>query len=443
MTASSPAPSPQVITPQVVTPQVITMGCRLNAYESEQMQNALLRDGQDAIVINSCAVTNEAVRQTRQTIRKLRREHPDKRIILTGCAAELEPESFAAMPELNQVIGNADKLKSGIFTKTDQPIIHHSIMEHTPATEAIPTYSATRLKARAFVQVQTGCNHRCTFCIIPYGRGASRSIPAGQVITQIKSLVASGVKEVVLCGVDLTAYGQDLPVSGHLGHLVGQILKLVPDLPHLRLSSVDCSELDPELKGWIVNEPRLLPHLHLSLQSGDPMILKRMKRRHTPEQALELVEELRGKRPELVFGADIITGFPTEDEAMFANSLAHLQALDILWLHVFPYSARNGTPAARIPKQIPKAVRKARAKILRQWADEQAQRHYASKLGTQETVLIETNNKGHSRNFAPIKINGEALNDNHLVKVRYTGYDETGLIAVPIVTKEATNHGVA
>ena len=409
--------------------RVISLGCRLNAYEAELMRAELNRNdniiqNSDIKIVNSCAVTNEAVRQTRQTIRKLRKAHPQAKIVVTGCAVQIDPKAFMEMPEVDQIIGNREKLQSGIF-KRDEKAIIGDIMQADPSIAPPPLLPKFAGKARAFIEVQNGCDHRCTFCIIPYGRGNSRSLAPGQIIEQIKILVQNGVQEIVLSGVDMTAYGRDLPIDGSLGDLVEKIIKLVPDLPRLRLSSMDCSEIDDKLQALLIGETRIQPYIHLSLQSGDEMILKRMKRRHHPDDAVRLVEDLRAKRPELVFGADMIAGFPTESDEMFENSLNHLERLGIIWLHGFSYSAKKGTPAARIPKQIPLKVRKARLQQLKACAAKHEKAYLESLIGKSEMVLFEQSAIGHSPGFAKVRLQTPDLAySNQLLKVEYVGLDD-------------------
>ncbi|RMF39045.1 MAG: tRNA (N(6)-L-threonylcarbamoyladenosine(37)-C(2))-methylthiotransferase MtaB [Alphaproteobacteria bacterium] len=385
-----------------------TFGCRLNAYETEAMRHlAGARDGPPDIVVNTCAVTTEAVRQARQKIRRLRRDHPDSRLIVTGCAAQIDPGQFAAMPEVDLVVGNAEKLKPEIWqrlardhTEFDgESVLVDDIMSVRECAPQLIDGFGTR--TRAYVQIQNGCDHRCTFCIIPYGRGNSRSVPAGVVVDQIRRLVQGGYREVVLTGVDLTSWGADLPGTPRLGFLVSQILKLVPELPRLRLSSIDGIEADPRLLDVITSEPRLMPHLHLSLQSGDDMILKRMKRRHSRQDAITLCRKIRKSRPDVVFGADIIAGFPTETDEMFENSMRILDECGLTWLHVFPFSPRHGTPAARMP-QLPRKVITERAQRLRSRAAERVQGYLASRLGRTERVLMETPRMGRTEQFAEV-----------------------------------------
>ncbi|WP_319637346.1 tRNA (N(6)-L-threonylcarbamoyladenosine(37)-C(2))-methylthiotransferase MtaB [Pacificispira spongiicola] len=389
--------------------EIVTFGCRLNAFESEAIRELTAdRARDDLIVVNTCAVTAEAERQARQTIRKLRRDHPDAEILVTGCAAQISPDAYAAMPEVTRVVGNREKLKAETYGgQSEERILVDDIMSvEETAGHLIAGFGE---RARAFVQVQNGCDHRCTFCIIPYGRGNSRSVPAGVVVEQIRTLVETGVKEVVLSGVDITSYGADLPGHPTLGQLTRRILKLVPDLPRLRISSIDCIEMDEDLMRAIAEEERLMPHLHLSLQAGDDMILKRMKRRHSRDDAVRLTDRLRDLRPGIVFGADLIAGFPTETDAMFDNTLQIVDDCGLTWLHVFPYSERPGTPAARIPNQVPKAERKARAKTLRDAGARAATAYLDSLQGHTATVLIEKDNMGHSEGFAPVRLDRDMV----------------------------------
>ena len=349
---------------------IVTFGCRLNAYESEVIRARAAEDGlSNAIVFNTCAVTNEAVRQARQAIRKARRENPDAKLIVTGCAAQIDPAAFAAMAEVDLVLGNAEKSQAGAYAETppDLPDAGRVRVNDIMSVRETAGHLIDGLKdrARAYVEVQNGCDHRCTFCIIPYGRGNSRSAAAGEVVEQVRKLAAQGYLEVVLTGVDITSWGADLPGQPTLGQLVARILKLVPDLPRLRLSSIDAAEIDPDLMRCLAQDARLMPYLHLSLQAGDDMILKRMKRRHLREDAIRFCEEARRLRPDMVFGADLIAGFPTEDAAMFANSMALIDDCDIVFGHIFPYSPRAGTPAARMP-QVGRSVARERAAKLRE-----------------------------------------------------------------------------
>lgn len=378
------------------------MGCRLNIAEGEAMR-ALLAGRDDVVVINSCAVTNEAVRQTRQAIRKARKMRPDAQLVVTGCAAQTDPAMFAAMPEVDRVLGNIDKLEATSFDPRANARARVSdIMAVRQTAPHLVTSFAEH--ARAFVEVQNGCGHRCTFCIIPYGRGNSRSVPAGAVVDAVRALVERGYAEVVLTGVDVTSYGPDLPGSPTLGMLIERVLKLVPELKRLRLSSLDGVEVDDRLFDLITGDPRVMPHIHLSLQSGDDMILKRMKRRHSRAQAIALVERMKTKRPEIAIGADLIAGFPTEDEAMHASNLSILDACDVVHGHIFPFSPRAGTPAARMP-QLDRALVKARAAEMRAAAQTRAARWRASLLGTRQQLLVERDGRtGHGENFVRIAL---------------------------------------
>jgi threonylcarbamoyladenosine tRNA methylthiotransferase MtaB len=371
-------------------PDVITLGCRLNIAESETIR-ALL-GSRDVVVVNSCAVTNEAVKATRAAIRRARRQRPGAELVVTGCAATIDPAGFAGMAEVDRVVGNLDKLAPANWGGETQPGL-----SATPGTDG-----RFGSHARALVEVQNGCDHRCTFCAIPFGRGPSRSVPAGAVVERVAGLVAAGHNEVVLTGVDLTSYGHDLPGQPTLGLLVERILKLVPTLPRLRLSSLDGIEIDARLFDLLTGERRVMPHVHLSLQAGDDMILKRMKRRHSRAQSVALVERLKARRPEIAIGADVIAGFPTEDNAMFANSLALIADCAIVHAHVFPYSPRSGTPAARMPQVAPVVV-KDRASRLRAVAAQHRATWLASLVGTEQHVLVEApGDRGHAENFAEV-----------------------------------------
>ncbi len=392
----------------MTAPKFTTLGCRLNAYETEAMKELSQQAGlENAVIVNTCAVTSEAVRKARQEIRKLRRENPEARVIVTGCAAQTEPETFAAMDEVDAVIGNTEKMQpdtwkgmAADFIGQTESVQVDDIMSVTETAGHLIDGFGTR--SRAYVQVQNGCDHRCTFCIIPYGRGNSRSVPAGVVVDQIKRLVDKGYNEVVLTGVDLTSWGADLPAVPKLGDLVMRILKLVPDLPRLRISSIDSIEVDENLMQAIATEQRLMPHLHLSLQHGDDLILKRMKRRHLRDDAIRFTEEAKKLRPEMTFGADIIAGFPTETEAHFENSMKLVQDCDLTWLHVFPYSKRPGTPAARIPQQVNGNVIKDRAARLRTIGETQVTAHLAQQIGKTHNILMENPNMGRTEQFTEV-----------------------------------------
>jgi len=401
-------------------------GCRLNAYETEAMKELAASAGVDnAIIINTCAVTSEAVRKARQDIRKLRRDHPDAKLIVTGCAAQTEPETFAKMAEVDVVLGNTEKMNPATWAGLapdligmTEPVQVDDIMSVTETAGHLIDGFGTR--SRAYVQVQNGCDHRCTFCIIPYGRGNSRSVPAGVVVDQIKRLVDTGYNEVVLTGVDLTSWGADLPATPKLGDLVMRILKLVPDLPRLRISSIDSIEVDENLLQAIATEPRLMPHLHLSLQHGDDMILKRMKRRHLRDDAINFCREARKLRPDMTFGADIIAGFPTETDAMFANSLALVADCDLTWLHVFPYSPRPGTPAAKMPAVNGKLI-KERAAKLRAAGATQVDLHLAAQTGKTHKILMENARMGRTEQFTEVLFDRDQP-ESQIVQARITGF---------------------
>ena len=379
---------------------VVTFGCRLNIAESEVIRRAAGGLG-DAVVMNTCAVTAEAVRQARQNIRRIKRERPEARIIVTGCAAQTEPGTFAAMPEVDRVIGNEEKLDPRSWADDSQRVAVGDIMAvKRHAAHAIDSIEG---HTRAFLQVQNGCDHRCTFCIIPFGRGNSRSLPIDDCVAQARRLVAHGHRELVLTGVDITSYGADLAGAPRLGALVKRILKEIPELARLRLSSIDSVEADADLLDALGNEPRLMPHLHLSLQSGDDLILKRMKRRHTREQAIAFCDQVRRLRPDVVFGADIIAGFPTETEAMFARSLDLVDACKLTQLHVFPFSARPGTPAARMP-QLNRDIVKQRARRLREKGETALRAHLDAQIGHRHLVLTERGGVGHTEQFTSVKL---------------------------------------
>ncbi|ATG48292.1 tRNA (N(6)-L-threonylcarbamoyladenosine(37)-C(2))-methylthiotransferase MtaB [Celeribacter ethanolicus] len=414
-------------------PIFATLGCRLNAYETEAMKELAETNGvENAVVVNTCAVTAEAVRKARQEIRKLRRENPEAKIIVTGCAAQTEPETFATMSEVDLVIGNTEKMQPETWQSMGPNFIGDT--ERVQVNDIMSvTETAGHLidgfgRHRAYVQVQNGCDHRCTFCIIPYGRGNSRSVPAGVVVDQIKRLVDKGFNEVVLTGVDLTSWGADLPATPHLGDLVMRILKLVPDLPRLRISSIDSIEADEMLMQAIATEPRLMPHLHLSLQHGDDLILKRMARRHLRDDAIRFCEEARKLRPEMTFGADIIAGFPTETEAQFENSMKLVTDCDLTWLHVFPYSKREGTPAAKIPRQVNGKVIRDRAARLRAVGDEQVQKHLQAQIGREHVILMENPHMGRTEQFTEVSFE-TAQDEGAILKAVITGVKGTQLTA--------------
>ncbi len=411
-------------------PKLESFGCRLNAYETQAMDELARAAGlEDVVIINSCAVTSEAVRQARQKIRALRRENPNAKMIVTGCAAQVEAERFSAMDEVDVVVGNIEKMQPQTWQKlasgSNEKIITQDIMAATkPETHRIDGLLG---RARAYVQVQNGCDHRCTFCIIPYGRGNSRSVDVQTVIGQIQRLVDKGFKEVVLTGVDMTSWGADIEGEPRLGDLVQAILKNVPDLARLRISSIDSIEADPALIEAVSSEMRLMPHLHLSLQAGDNMILKRMKRRHMREDAIEFCIMMRKRRPDIVYGADIIAGFPTETEAMFENSLKLVEDCGLTWLHVFPFSPREGTPAARMP-QLDRAIIKERASRLRALGDVVKERHLQGLVGTTQTALVEGKHKARTGGFAEIVLPNE-LPVGSIVDLKITSYLDGKLIA--------------
>lgn len=410
-----------------------TLGCRLNAYETEAMKELAAAAGVDnAVVINTCAVTAEAVRKAKQEIRRLARENPGAPVIVTGCAAQTEPETFAAMPEVTRVVGNTEKMQADTWASLRVPDL-------IGTTERVQVDDIMSVKEtaghlidgfgrhRAYVQVQNGCDHRCTFCIIPFGRGNSRSVPAGVVVEQIKRLVGRGFHEVVLTGVDLTSWGADLPATPRLGDLVMRILKLVPDLQRLRISSIDSIEADEMLMQAIATEPRLMPHLHLSLQAGDDMILKRMKRRHLRDDAIRFCEEARRLRPDIVFGADIIAGFPTETEEMFANSIRLVEDCGLTFLHVFPFSPRKGTPAARMP-QVKGPVIKDRAARLRAAGDVALSRHLSAQVGVEHRILMEGPRLGRTGQFTEVAFASDQP-EGQIVTARISGFADGRLTA--------------
>jgi threonylcarbamoyladenosine tRNA methylthiotransferase MtaB len=422
---------------------VVTFGCRLNAYESEIIRREAQAAGvTDAVIVNTCAVTAEAVRQSRQTVRRIKRARPEARIVVTGCAAQIEPKSFADMPEVALVLGNEEKLSAKIWSETwgeyrdavmratlagtaEERIKVNDIMAVTEmAAHLVDGFEG---RARAFVAVQNGCDHRCTFCIIPYGRGNSRSVPMGEVVGEVRNLCERGYREIVLTGVDLTGYGSSLPGAPKLGHLVRQILKHVPELARLRLSSIDSVEADRDLLDALANEPRLMPHLHLSLQAGDDLVLKRMKRRHSRADAIAFCRQLRRLRPDVALGADLIAGFPTETEDMFARSLDLVDACALTHLHVFPFSPRPGTPAARMP-QVPSEVVKERARRLREKGEAALQQHLQAQIGSTCRVLTVSRQRGHTEQFTPVRL-GAAIAPGVILDLAIAGHDGRALLA--------------
>lgn len=411
-----------------MTIDVVTFGCRLNTYESEVMRAHAQSAGlTDTIIFNTCAVTAQAEKQARQAIRRARREHPGKRIIVTGCAAQIKPESFAGMEEVDIVLGNQEKMEAGAYlTLESEPAQVNDIMSvKETASHLVARFDG---RARAFVQVQNGCDHRCTFCIIPYGRGNSRSVPMGEIVAQVRALVENGYHEVVFTGVDVSDYGKDLPGAPTLGQMMRRVLAAVPALKRLRLSSIDAVEVDADLYRLIAEEPRLMPHLHISLQAGDDMVLKRMKRRHLRTDIVQFCEKVRALRPDVVFGADIIAGFPTETDAMFENTRALVGEAGLTYLHVFPYSARSGTPAAKMP-QVPSAVRKERAAILRAEGEKQVAHYYRSLVGKPLEIVVEQDGmSGHAEGFALVKL-PTAMPVGSLQKVRVARADADAVTA--------------
>jgi threonylcarbamoyladenosine tRNA methylthiotransferase MtaB len=434
-------------------PQIVTFGCRLNTYESEVMRGHAKKAGlEDAIIFNTCAVTKEAERQARQAIRRARRENPNAKIIVTGCAAQIDPAGYAAMPEVDQIIGNDLKLKEDTWTSPSPRSpqgarlslsLKGEGVERSETGEGVDKIRVNDImavketaghliagfedRARAFVQVQNGCDHRCTFCIIPYGRGNSRSVPVGEIVDQVRKLAAeNGYAEIVLTGVDITSYGHDLPAKPPLGQMIRRLLALVPEVKRLRLSSLDPVEIDDDLWRLIESEPRLMPHLHLSLQAGDDMILKRMKRRHLRQDVIDVCNKARALRPDMAFGADIIAGFPTETDEMFNNTLKIVEDCDLTFLHVFPYSARSGTPAAKMP-QVPLASRKERAAKLREAGARQVEKFLTSRMGKIESILIEKDRRGHTEHFAPVRLDQD-FPVGHLVERNVIGVADGALV---------------
>lgn len=387
-------------------PELVTFGCRLNSYESEVMRNHAKDAGlEDAIIFNTCAVTKEAERQARQAIRRARRDNPNAKIIVTGCSAQIDPQRYAQMDEVDQIIGNDLKLKAETWgaPDTEKVLVNDIMAVKETASHLIEGFDG---RARAFIQVQNGCDHRCTFCIIPYGRGNSRSVPMGEIAQQVRALVESGFNEIVMTGVDVTSYGADLPGQPSLGQMIRRVLAMVPELPRLRLSSLDPVEMDDDLWRLIAEEPRLMPHLHMSLQAGDDMILKRMKRRHLRKDAIEMCERARAYRPDMVFGADIIAGFPTETEEMFANTLNIVEDCDLTFLHIFPYSERPGTPAAKMP-QVAGPLRKERAARLREAGERQMEKFLNNHINKECQIIVEKYNIGRTEHFAPVRLTQE------------------------------------
>jgi threonylcarbamoyladenosine tRNA methylthiotransferase MtaB len=410
--------------------EVVTFGCRLNIYESEVIKEALKDSGtEDVIVFNTCTVTKEAERQAKQAIRKAKKLSPHKKIIVTGCAAQVNPAIFSSMPEVDKVIGNEEKLKSDNykidpFTLNEEKVVVNDIM--SVKETALHLISSFEGKARAFIQVQNGCNHRCTFCIIPYGRGNSRSVPIGEIVAQVRTLVASGYNEIVLTGVDVSDYGLDLPGQPSLGQMMRRLLALVPELPRLRLSSIDVAEIDEDLFNLLAVEKRIMPHVHISLQAGDNLILKRMKRRHNREQVIEFCHKLRKLRPEVAYGADIIAGFPTETEEMFQNTLNIVEEAGLQYLHVFPYSEREGTPASRMP-QVAKHIRKERAQRLREKGEKHLIEFLNKCINNPMQVIVEKENLARGENFATVLLDKSAT-PGQILNVKIKGREGLDLV---------------
>lgn len=407
--------------------EISTFGCRLNIYESEAIKEQLkdVSFEGEVVVFNTCAVTQEAERQAVQAIRRAKRDYPNKKIIVTGCAAQLDPKKFSNMSEVDQVLGNQEKLNKNNYISNAEKVLVNDIMSIKETAGHI--VSSFEGKIRSFVQIQNGCNHRCTFCTIPFARGNNRSVPIAVIVEQIKKLVDNGYKEVVLTGVDITDFGLDLPGTPKLGDMVKRLLTLVPELPMLRLSSLDVAEIDPLLFELMAYEPRVMPYAHISLQAGDNMILKRMKRRHNREQVLEFCHKLKSLRSDTVFGADIIAGFPTETEEMFQNSFDLISEAGLQLLHVFPYSARANTPAARMP-QLPKALRKERAEKLRNEGHKELEKLFINTIGKKIKVIVEKDNIARSENFLQVKL-PHSYSEGEILEVVIKGYEGKFLLA--------------
>lgn len=406
--------------------EVVTFGCRLNTYESQVIKDNLANSGiSNVTVFNTCAVTKEAEKEARQAIRKLKRQDPSRVIIVTGCAVQNAPETFANMPEIDKVLGNEEKLSAKFYQLNSERVLVNDIMSvKETATHLVKSFEG---KARAFIQVQNGCDHRCTFCMIPYGRGNSRSVPIGVIVEQVRLLVEQGYSEVVLTGVDVTAYGADLPGKPTFAQMIKRLLSLVPNLARLRLSSIDVAEINSDLFNLMAYEQRLMPHFHISLQSGDNMILKRMKRRHNREQVIDFCQSLRAIRPEVSFGADIIAGFPTESDEMFENTRMLISQAQIQYLHVFPYSERDGTPAARMP-QVPPVVRKKRAALLRAEGKKELLKFFEHNIGSKTKLLVEKNNVAHTENFIPVKLEGSYYS-GQLIEAQLMSFNDKYMLA--------------
>lgn len=410
--------------------EVITFGCRLNIYESEIIKDNLAKSGEEnVVVINSCAVTKQAEKDARQTIRKLKKADPSKKIIVTGCAAQNNPAMFSSMPEVDKIIGNEEKLSDKYYHFDSERVMVNDIMSvKETANHLVQSFDG---KARAFIQVQNGCDHRCTFCIIPFGRGNSRSVPIGAIVDQVRSLVDGGFKEIVFTGVDVTAYGADLPGKPTFAQMIRRLLGLVPELKRLRLSSIDVAEIDEDLFDLMAHNEKLMPHFHISLQAGDNMILKRMKRRHNREQVVDFCHALRKIRPEVSFGADIIAGFPTETDEMFENTRRLISEAGVQYLHVFPYSEREGTPAVRMP-QVPMQIRKERAAILREEGRKEQEKFFRQNIGRKVQLLVEKNNNAHTESFIPVKLEGD-YESGQLVEAELTDSKGDYMLANPLL----------
>lgn len=412
--------------------EVVTFGCRLNIYESEIIKSNLTLSGLDNVVVfNSCAVTEEAEKQLRQAIRKTRKNNPDFKIIVTGCAAQNDPKKYGDMPEVDKVIGNIEKLSPVHYQLGDEKVMVNDIMSvKETANHMVSSFDG---KSRAFLQVQNGCDHNCTFCMIPFGRGRSRSVPIGVIVEQVKKQVENGYNEVVFTGVDVTAYGLDLPGSPTFAQMIKRVIALVPELRRLRLSSIDVAEIDEELFNLMAYSPKIMPHFHISLQAGDDMILKRMKRRHNRQNIIDFCHKLRAVRPNVSFGADIIAGFPTETDQMFENTRKLISEADLQYLHVFPYSERKETPAARMP-QVEKRIRKERAEILRIEGKKRLQLFYERNIGSVVELLVENNNMSHTESFIPVKLDKD-FTIGQLVKAKLIGIEDNHMVCEVLVNQ--------
>ena len=407
-----------------MTVDILTFGCRLNTYESEVMRGLSATQSDATVIVNTCAVTSEAERQARQAIRRIARERPDARIVVTGCAAQIDPTSWAALPNVHRVLGNDDKLKPESWLPGAGSAVSDIMAARETAAHLVTEFAS---RARAFVQVQQGCDHRCTFCIIPFGRGPNRSVPIGVIADQVRTLVASGYHEVVLTGVDVASYGPDLPGAPSLGQMIRRLLLAVPELPRLRLSSIDPAAIDDDLWRLIAEEPRLMPHLHLSLQAGSDLILKRMRRRHLRAEAMAVIHRARDLRPGIAIGADLIAGFPTETDLQFNETLRFVQEAALPYLHVFPYSERPGTPAARMPS-VPKPIRKQRAAALRKAGASETSRFFSGQIGQVVSLLTEADQSGHTEHFAPVQL-AHPMGSGKLISARVTGSTDDLLLA--------------